>query len=87
VLQGFSVVDEQKLQSLDDAKLLDLARTGLLAWIHAHLMSLANVAVLADRLGAPAGGEPAEGSVAGSGAADGAAKADMPKPRGKAKPE
>ncbi len=87
VLQGFSVVDEQKLQSLDDAKLLDLARTGLLAWIHAHLMSLANVAVLADRLGAPAGGEPAEGSVAGSGAADGAEKADMPKPRGKPKPE
>ena len=52
VLQGFSVVDEQKLQALDDTKLLDLARTGLLAWVHAHLMSLANVANLAERLDA-----------------------------------
>lgn len=52
VLQGFSVVDEQKLQALDDASLLDLARTGFLAWIHAHLMSLANVAHLAEKLDA-----------------------------------
>ncbi len=50
VLEGFSVVDEQRLQALDDAKLLELARSGLLAWIHAHLMSLANVAHLAERL-------------------------------------
>jgi len=50
VLRGFSVVDEQRLQALDDAKLLDLARSGLLAWIHAHLMSLANVSNLAQRL-------------------------------------
>ena len=50
VLQGFSVVDEAKLQSLPDADLLDLARSGLLAWVHAHLMSLNNVPVLGERL-------------------------------------
>src|SRR3954469_18488330 len=50
VLQGFSVVDEQRLGALGDADLLALARSGLLAWIHAHLMSLANVPALAERL-------------------------------------
>lgn len=54
VLRGFSVVDEQRLQALDDAKLLELARSGLLAWIHAHQMSLANVSNLAQRLDARA---------------------------------
>jgi len=49
VLQGFRVVDEAKLATLDDAALLALARSGLLAWIHAHLMSLRNVAALAER--------------------------------------
>jgi hypothetical protein len=58
VLQGFSVVDEAKLQSLPDAELLDLARSGLLAWIHAHLMSLANVSNLADKLAARTGARP-----------------------------
>jgi hypothetical protein len=51
VLQGFNVVDEARLGALPDADLLDLARTGLLAWVHAHLMSLSNVAVLGERLG------------------------------------
>ena len=50
VLQGFNVVDEARLNALDDAKLLELARSGQLAWIHAHLMSLGNVAALAARL-------------------------------------
>jgi len=48
-LQGFRVVDEARLQALDDAALLALARSGQLAWIHAHLMSLRNVAALAER--------------------------------------
>lgn len=51
VLQGFSVVDEQRLAALDDAKLLDLARSGYLVWIYAHLMSMGNVARLSERLG------------------------------------
>lgn len=87
VLQGFNVVDEQKLQALDDAKLLDLARSGLLAWIHAHLMSLANVGALADRVGTGAG--PAAGST-DAGAADGGASespapSDPSRSRGRAK--
>jgi len=52
VLQGFSVVDEQRLHALSDADLLDLARSGLLAWVHAHLMSLGSVSVLGERLDA-----------------------------------
>ena len=48
-LQGFCIVDEAKLAALDDAALLTLARSGQLAWIHAHLMSLRNVAALAER--------------------------------------
>jgi len=59
VLRGFSVVDEQRLQALDDAKLLDLTRSGLLAWVHAHLMSLGNVANLAEHLDARARAEAA----------------------------
>ncbi len=50
VLQGFSVVDEGRLLALGDAQLLELARSGLLAWIYAHLMSLGNVSGLASRL-------------------------------------
>ncbi|UCV14050.1 SapC family protein [Quatrionicoccus australiensis] len=50
VLQGFRVVDEARLQALDDAALLTLARSGQLAWIYAHLMSLSNVGALAERL-------------------------------------
>ncbi len=50
VLQGFSVVDEQRLMALSDAQLIELARSGFLAWIYAHLMSLGNVSGLAERL-------------------------------------
>jgi hypothetical protein len=52
VLQGFSVVDEGRLMALGDAQLLELARSGLLAWIYAHLMSLGSVPELAKRLDA-----------------------------------
>jgi hypothetical protein len=52
VLQGFSVVDEQKLMSLGDPQLLELARSGYLAWIYAHLMSLGNVSRLSERFDA-----------------------------------
>ncbi len=52
VLQGFSVVDEEKLAVLGDADLLGLARNGYLSWIYAHLMSLGNVQRLSARLDA-----------------------------------
>ncbi|MFA5916004.1 MAG: SapC family protein [Burkholderiales bacterium] len=55
VLQGFSVVDEQRLMALSDAQLLELARNGYLVWIYAHLMSLGNVSSLAQRLDARIG--------------------------------
>lgn len=78
VLQGFMVVDEARLNALDDEKLLELARSGQLAWIHAHLMSLGNVAALAARLdgrqaAAPGAAEPAE-----AGAVEDAAAAAEP---------
>lgn len=50
VLQGFSVVDEQRLMALEDAQLLDLVRGGYMAWIYAHLTSLGNVSRLSARL-------------------------------------
>jgi len=50
VLQGFSVVDEQRLADLADADLLALAKDGYLALIYAHLGSLGNVARLSERL-------------------------------------
>jgi len=50
VLEGFSVVDEARLTALDDTQLLDLARSGYLIWIYAHLMSLGNVSRLSVRL-------------------------------------
>lgn len=52
VLQGFSVVDEQRLAALADADLLALARDGYLALIYAHLGSLGNVTRLSERLDA-----------------------------------
>jgi len=51
-LGGFWLVDQEKLAALDDAHMLALARSGDLAWIHAHLLSLANVSRLASRMDA-----------------------------------
>lgn len=47
VLEGFFVVDEEKLRTLADADVVDLYRNGYLAWVHAHLHSLGNVERLA----------------------------------------
>jgi len=52
VLQGFSVVDEQRLVALSDAQLGELARSGYLGWIYAHLLSLGQVSRLSERLNA-----------------------------------
>jgi hypothetical protein len=52
VLQGFSVVDEQRLASLGDADLLGLVRDGYLALIYSHMGSLSNVSRLSERLAA-----------------------------------
>ncbi|WP_395699693.1 SapC family protein [Aquabacterium sp.] len=47
-VNGFLTVDEDKLNALPDAAMLDLARSGLLGLIHAHQISLSNMARLAE---------------------------------------
>jgi hypothetical protein len=49
-LNGFSVVDEAKLNAVGDAELLQLARRGHLSLITAHLLSLSNLGLLAPLL-------------------------------------
>lgn len=49
---GLWIVDEQKLRGIDDARVLELFRSGYLAWIEAHLLSLGSLARLVARLDA-----------------------------------
>ncbi len=49
-LNGMSVVDEEKLRALDKEVVFELFGSGLLGLIHAHLISLGNLAGLVDRL-------------------------------------
>jgi hypothetical protein len=49
-LNGMSVVDEAKLRALDKEVVFELFGSGLLGLIHAHLISLGNLADLVDRL-------------------------------------
>lgn len=48
-IEGFSVVDEERLQALPDAQVLALHRDGLLRAIHLHLASLATMPALIER--------------------------------------
>ncbi|MEI8033707.1 MAG: SapC family protein [Chlorobiaceae bacterium] len=48
-LNGMLVVDEQKLADLPDFEVVSLFRSGALAQIHAHLLSLRNLDVLIER--------------------------------------
>jgi hypothetical protein len=49
-LTGFLAVDEAKLNALGDADLLKLARSGYLALVTAHLLSISNLSLLAPKL-------------------------------------
>lgn len=49
-LDGFSVVDETRLGKLDDKEAGTLLRSGHLAWIYMHLLSIHNIADLSSRL-------------------------------------
>lgn len=49
-LDGFHIVDEKRLMELDDASLLELARSGDLARIHTHLLSLNNIHRIVQRM-------------------------------------
>lgn len=46
---GFHVVDEEKLQALDDARVLALHRNGMLGLLHLHLASLGALRGLVER--------------------------------------
>ena len=49
-LNGFKVVDEDKLRQLAPEVVQELFTSGALGWIHAHLLSLNNVSKLGTRL-------------------------------------
>ncbi len=49
-VDGFLVVDEQRLGKLDDKEAAALLRSGHLAWIYMHLLSMHNLADLSARL-------------------------------------
>jgi hypothetical protein len=49
-LNGIFVVDEEKLRKLDEKTAHEFAREGVFGWIYAHLMSLANLDRIAQRL-------------------------------------
>ena len=53
-LDGFYIVDEKRLQALSDAAVLELARSGDLARIHTHLLSLNNIHRITQRMRGPA---------------------------------
>ena len=48
-VDGFLTVDEDKLRALPDATIVELHRSGLLAVLHAHLLSLGNLRRLIER--------------------------------------
>lgn len=47
---GFAAVSEERLNALSDEAWLALRRKGYLVLIHAHLISLANFALLGERI-------------------------------------
>lgn len=49
-LNGLFMVNEEKLRALDEKVTHELMRDGLLGWVYAHLLSLANIDRLAQRL-------------------------------------
>ena len=55
-LAGLLVVDEEKLLALDDTVALELFKSGELAWIYCHLMSLGCLSTMVDRIAAVTAG-------------------------------
>jgi len=49
-LTGLLIVDEKKLLALDDDKALELFKSGELAWLYCHLMSMGNMAELVNKM-------------------------------------
>lgn len=57
---GFSVVDEEKLRTLSDAKVVELHRNGMLGLLQSHLISLGNHQRLFERLATRGPQQPAQ---------------------------
>ncbi|MFT7684877.1 MAG: hypothetical protein ACI9FB_000218 [Candidatus Azotimanducaceae bacterium] len=49
-LTGLFIVDEKKLLALSDEKALEFFKSGELAWVYCHLMSLGNMSSMVDRI-------------------------------------
>ena len=49
-LTGLLIVDEKKLLALDDDKALALFKSGELAWLYCHLMSMGNMSELVNKI-------------------------------------
>ncbi|MFT6752616.1 MAG: hypothetical protein ACJA2O_002804 [Candidatus Azotimanducaceae bacterium] len=49
-LTGLLIVDEKKLLALSDESALAFFKTGELAWVYCHLMSLGNMSAMVDRI-------------------------------------
>ncbi len=63
-LNGLFVVNEEKLRALDEKVTHEFLREGVTGWIYAHLLSLANIDRLAQRLGEREQAEAAAGAAA-----------------------
>ncbi len=61
-LNGLFVVNEEKLRALDEKVTHEFLREGVLGWVYAHLLSLANIDRLAQRLDARERAEAAAGT-------------------------
>jgi hypothetical protein len=56
-LTGLLAVDEKRLLKLDDQKALELFRSGELAWIYSHLLSLGSLSGMVNRIAKLSGAE------------------------------
>ncbi len=52
-MKGLVMVDERKLKALPDERIVQLFRSGELAWIYSHLLSIGNFARLPGKAAAP----------------------------------
>ena len=65
-IAGLMMVDERKLQALPEAQILRLFRSGDLAWVYSHLISISNFNRLPDNARASAAPAPAKPAAAAS---------------------
>lgn len=73
-LTGLLAVDEKKLLALPDDKALELFRSGELAWLYCHLMSLGTMSRMVDRVAKSSGSADSDGDAKAANAKKAAAK-------------